>query len=298
MAIAAKHKQTIHHKRTRGQHHKRDEHYLKAYHPYLPLLLLVIVALAINIFWTAQTKVLGASTTMTTQELLVDTNQERSRQHETDLAINSKLSAAAQAKANDMVNRDYWAHNTPDGKTPWAFLKNSGYTYQIAGENLAHGFLNAHSVVAGWMNSPEHRENLLNDDYEEVGFGIATSDNFQGKGKTTLVVALYATPDSSATASAAGQAGNGIGTFASAQTYRPVSRIELLSGGRAPWIFASLVVATMFAATIFIVRHAKAWHRLLARGEDFVLHHRTLDFIVVSVVLLGVIMTRTSGFIG
>lgn len=295
MAISPQRKQNIQHKRRSGRHHKHDDHYLKAYHPYLPLLLLVIISLAINVFWTSQTKVLGASTTMSAQQLLIDTNQERSREHESDLTLDQKLSAAAQAKANDMAARDYWSHTTPEGKTPWNFVKNSGYAYQVAGENLAYGFLDSQGVVTGWMNSAEHRANLLNEDFEEVGFGIATSENYQGKGRSTIVVAMYGTPQSSGVV---GAADAGVGTFASTQSFKSVSRIELLSGGRAPWIFAAFVVATMAGATIIVVRHAKAWHRLLARGEAFVLRHKTVDLVVLSVVMIGVIMTRGSGFIG
>lgn len=297
MAISTPRKQSIHHKRTRGQHHKRDHHYLKPYHPYLPLMLLVILALGINLVWTTRTTALNASASLSASELLVSTNAERQRNHETSLTIDPRLSAAAQAKVNDMVSQNYWAHNSPQGKTPWTFVKKSGYSYHIAGENLAYGFSDARGVVNGWMNSPEHRANLLNEGFEEVGFGIAAAENFQGKAKTTVVVAMYATPQSSAgLVGPAGDAG-GIGTFASAQPTRTVSRIQLLGGSQAPWSLLIVVTLTMAGAAILIIRHARAWHRLLVQGEEFVLHHKVFDLAVLTIVLAGILLTRAGGFI-
>jgi len=290
MSLTTPHKQSINHKRVRGQHHKQDHHYLKAYHPYLPLLLLVIVGLAINIFWTSQTKVLGATTAVSTVQLLQATNAERASNHEQNVTLNSELSAAAQAKANDMVGRNYWSHNTPDEQTPWTFIKSSGYSYRLAGENLAYGFSDAPSVVTGWMNSPEHRANILNNGYQDVGFGIASADNFQGKGRATVVVAMYAAPQSSQAVLGAATSDTG--------PYRTVSRVQMFTGGSAPWSFAVLAALTVLAAAIFLLRHALAWHKLLVRGEAFVLHHKTIDLVILSLLLLGVIMTRTTGFIG
>jgi uncharacterized protein YkwD len=295
MAIAQPRRETIHHKRAHGKHHKQDEHYLKAYRPYLPLLLLVIIALAINIVWTSHTRTLNTNVSMSPVELLSGTNAQRVRDHESNLALNSKLSAAAQAKANDMVERDYWSHVTPDGKTPWTFLKGSGYQYRLAGENLAYGFLDSGSVITAWMNSPEHRANVLNDDYEEVGFGVATSSDFQGSGRATVVVAMYGTPQS---AKATATIPSGFASTVDLQPYRTVSRIQMLSGGYAPWSLSVLIALTMLAASIFALRHAFAWHRLLVRGEAFVIKHKVLDLLVINLVLIGLILSRSAGFIG
>ena len=296
MALTAPHKQTIHRRRSRGQHHKRDQHYLKPYHPYLPLLLLVLVALGLNLLWSSQSKVLGATSAISSSQLLTATNVQRSTHGITGLTIDDRLDAAAQAKANDMVDRDYWSHDTPDGASPWHFVERSGYAYQIAGENLAYGFRDSNSVISGWMNSAEHRANTLSKNYTQVGFGIATSQNYLGKGPSTIVVAFYAAPQ--AQPGAAGLNGGTVGTFASANAPRVVSRIELLSAGRAPWSLAALILVSMSAGLIFITRHARAWHRLVVKGENFVLHHKSLDLVVLSIVLLGIIMTRSTGFIG
>ncbi len=295
MALTTQRKPAMHHKKASGAHHRHSKHYLKTYSPYLPLLLLVIVGLAINTFWTSHARVLGAATSLTSNQLLQDTNLERSKQQVSDLALNPKLNAAAQAKANDMVQRDYWSHNAPDGTTPWSFVQSNGYAYQSAGENLAYGFMNAQMIITGWMNSPQHRANVLNSNYQDIGFGITTAENFQGKGPTTVVVAMYGQPESSTLAVTATVSGTS--STATNQPFRNVSRIQMLTGGAAPWSFAVLSILTFAALALLVFRHALAWHRMIVKSEDFVLSHKLLDVIVVSVLVVGFILTRTAGFI-
>jgi hypothetical protein len=131
---------------------------------------------------------------MSRSNLLTATNSQRTSNGSTPLTINSKLNASAQAKANDMVVRDYWSHNTPDGKEPWVFIDAQGYVYTKAGENLAYGFSSSNETVIGWMNSPSHRANLLDTVFTEVGFGFANSANFVGTGNETIIVAHYGKP--------------------------------------------------------------------------------------------------------
>ena len=66
-----------------------------------------------------------------------------------------------------MIAKNYWAHNAPDGASPWSFFKNVGYRYLYAGENLARDFGDSASVVNAWMNSPTHRDNLLSGRYRK-----------------------------------------------------------------------------------------------------------------------------------
>src|SRR6185369_9999820 len=107
------------------------------------------------------------------------------------LQLNDQLAAAAQAKANDMARRGYWSHVTPDGKQPWSFVEASGYQYEAAGENLAYGFGSSDEVMTAWMHSPEHRANILNSVYQDVGFATANVPNYRGTGPETIVVAMY-----------------------------------------------------------------------------------------------------------
>ncbi len=133
--------------------------------------------------------VLGNSVDVSTQELLLLTNQKRQEQNLAPLSLNEDLTLAASLKANDMFEKDYWAHNGPDGVTPWNFIKRAGYLYVYAGENLARGFSTSANIVDAWMASPSHKANVLSPKYHEVGFAIK-------KGKllgeeTTLVVEMF-----------------------------------------------------------------------------------------------------------
>lgn len=130
--------------------------------------------------------VLGTSVNISTQELVSLTNKKRAEAGLAPLSLSGELSNAAAAKASYMLEKDFWAHVAPDGTTPWFFIKNSGYEYQYAGENLARGFSTADEVVNAWMESPTHRENLLSPNYKDIGFAV-TAGNLTGA-DTVLVV--------------------------------------------------------------------------------------------------------------
>jgi hypothetical protein len=158
------------------------------------MLLIIGVGFIVNSLWTNQTNVLSYATSVSAVTLLQETNTQRTQQNIGALALNNKLSQAAQDKANDMAVRNYWSHVTPEGAQPWQFISAVGYEYTLAGENLAYGFATSSDTVAGWMNSSAHRDNLLKSGYKEVGFGIANVPNYQDAGEQTIVVAMYATP--------------------------------------------------------------------------------------------------------
>ncbi len=173
--------------------HKRNDyrpHLIRRYG--LMTVLALVVGMQLTYNFTNTGSVLGKVTTITSSALLADTNSERAKNHLTALTLNSNLSAAATAKAQDMIARGYWSHNAPDGTEPWHWIEQSGYNYQEAGENLAKDFSTADATVGAWMDSPSHRDNLLKASYADVGFGIANG-KMNGK-KTTVVVAFYAKP--------------------------------------------------------------------------------------------------------
>lgn len=105
---------------------------------------------------------------------------------------NPTLDTAAYLKAKHMMENGYFAHYSPDGVTPWYWLDISGYGYRMAGENLAIGFLESDQVHSAWMDSPTHKKNILNPEFQEMGIAVV-KDNFQGK-ETTLVVQFFGTP--------------------------------------------------------------------------------------------------------
>jgi hypothetical protein len=176
----------------------------RVYWPYIPLVLAISLLLGIgasggNLQAYVRHpggRVLSYATSKTISGLLADTNASRAANGVASLNLNSRLDAAAQASADDMAARDYWSHNTPEGNPPWIWVNAQGYSYQKLGQNLATGFSDEQSTINGWMNSPPHRENLLDPAFTDVGFGFANNPNYTaaGGGPMTIVVAFYGEP--------------------------------------------------------------------------------------------------------
>ena len=80
-------------------------------------------------------------------------NQERNKNGLSSLKIDSEVQRVARIKAQDLVNNNYFAHESPTYGTPFNMLKNFGISYKSAGENLAGNSSNSGAVTA-WMNSP------------------------------------------------------------------------------------------------------------------------------------------------
>ena len=136
--------------------------------------------------------VLGTFSDISTQQLLLLTNEKRQENGSPPLTINENLSQAAANKASDMLGKGYWAHIAPDGTTPWVFIKSAGYNYIYAGENLARGFYSASDVINAWMVSSEHRKNMLSSNYQNVGFSVSTG-NLNGEDTVLIVEMLGST---------------------------------------------------------------------------------------------------------
>ncbi len=297
MALATRPKRdSAAHRKRSGKHHRHTDSYRKHYWPYIPMLLIVGLGLVFNSVWS-KSDVLGAADNFSASSLLTATNERRAQDNDRPLALNQQLNAAAQAKADDMAARNYWSHDSPDGKTPWAFINGAGYSYKSAGENLAYGFGDAGQVVAGWMNSPSHRANLLGDQYKDVGFGVAQVADFQGQGPTTIVVAEYGTPaDTAQPLTVAGTGSPGVPT-AAAPTTQPVSRIQLLTDGQAIWSTAIVSALAGAAVALFIVRHGLHFRRMVVAGEHFVTNRPLLDISLVFVGTMAFIFMQASGTI-
>ena len=107
------------------------------------------------------------------------------------LAENTNLVQFAQVKGEDMITRDYFAHDTPEGKRPWQWINRAEYDYVYAGENLAMDFTSAEVVHAAFMKSPSHRKNILNPNYKEAG--IAVIDGELNGHATVLLVEFFGT---------------------------------------------------------------------------------------------------------
>lgn len=165
------------------------------------LALIFVTQIAYNFVTDGRFGVLGRESNITISELVQQTNEQRLTAGAGTLTVNETLSKAAFMKAQDMFSNDYWAHNSPTGVTPWKWLADVDYAYDVAGENLAKNFPNAATTVKAWMDSESHRKNMLDGRYKEVGFAVVDG-TLEGK-QTTLVVAYYGLPaDNSKVASA------------------------------------------------------------------------------------------------
>ena len=108
------------------------------------------------------------------------------------LKINPVLVLAAELKAQDMALKNYFAHTSPEGLSPWYWFDKAGYNFAYAGENLAIDFSESANVNAAWMNSPGHRANILNKNFTEIG--IATAKGYYQGRETIFVVQLFGKP--------------------------------------------------------------------------------------------------------
>lgn len=147
-------------------------------------LTLTIISFNIGIF--------GFAHAASTNELINEANTDRTQSGLTVLNISDKLTVAAQAKAKDMFNHGYFAHISPQGKTPWDFMTEVSYNYAYAGENLAIGYTNNQELNSAWMNSPTHRENILDKNFSEIGMAVVNG-NYEGS-QTTIVVQMFGAP--------------------------------------------------------------------------------------------------------
>jgi uncharacterized protein YkwD len=183
----------------RHKNRHRKAHLLSTTAIVIYLSLFVFIQLGFASIKQVQPGVLGTTSKITRQQIIDLTNKEREKNGSQELKENSQLDKAAEDKARNMFEENYWAHNSPKGETPWVWIKNDGYDYVYAGENLARGFYNSNDVVAAWMASKEgHKENLLSTNFQEIG--IAVEDGTLNGEKTTLVVQMFGSQTAGAVA--------------------------------------------------------------------------------------------------
>ncbi len=176
--------------------YQTNNHRAKALHPDAMLVYILLLALfnfSFRYLHSQFPSVLGYATDIRLSDLLNLTNQQRTAVGLSQLRLNDKLSVAAAQKAQDMFSNNYWSHTSPQGKTPWVFITDSGYQYTMAGENLAKNFSDSRGVVEAWMASPTHKENIVKPGYQDVGFAIVNGV-LNGE-ETTLVVQMFGASD-------------------------------------------------------------------------------------------------------
>lgn len=91
--------------------------------------------------------------------------------------VNARLATAARLHSADMARQDYFSHTSLDGRTPWDRIRAQGYAYGSA-ENIAAGYPTAAAVMAGWMNSPGHKANILNCSNIALGVGLGRGGSY------------------------------------------------------------------------------------------------------------------------
>ena len=300
------------------------------------LVLVLGIQTAAQMQLTQDGQVLGYASNITQGGLLSETNAQRSANGLPALDINSKLNSAAQAKANHMIQYDYWSHNAPDGTTPWFFIDNTGYLYTVAGENLAYGFDTSSGTVSGWMASPGHRANILHTDYEDVGFGIADGEDFQG-GPNTVVVAHYADPvapaedpvpaapvepapppaEPAVESETAVAEEEPVAEEAAEEPAPPpietpsiapepvtnapsestrITNLQALIRGDAHWSLYATIILLLSVAAIYAYRHVLFIHNVVIRGEKYVASHPLLEASLIYIAL-WLILNSTHGVI-
>ncbi|MBB4889573.1 uncharacterized protein YkwD [Streptomyces netropsis] len=107
-------------------------------------------------------------------EVVTLTNAERTAAGLRPLAVDPRLTAAAQGHSTDMVGRDFYSHTTPEGREPWDRAAAAGCPHRGIGENIACGQRSPVDVLRGWMDSPGHRANILTPHFTHIGIGYAT----------------------------------------------------------------------------------------------------------------------------
>lgn len=270
----------------------------RVYWPYLPVVIVIGLMLgfgnrngalsqAISLAQPDQT-----AQSITTSQLLAKTNHLRSQAGLTQLSGSPKLAVAAEAKANDMAKRNYWSHDTPEGTPPWLFVNRQDYSYQKLGENLAAGFSDESATVNAWLASSTHRQNMLDKDFSEVGFGTATSRDFSaaGGGPMIITVAYYAKPGTSAAGAVAVK-----GAVTESKTsHAQLALASLPIAGLATNLVTFTAVAALF---IWLTRHIRSIRLAVSKGEKFVIRHPLFDVGLLIIVALAYILSRTAGII-
>ncbi|MBR1735811.1 MAG: hypothetical protein IJ736_02180 [Firmicutes bacterium] len=124
---------------------------------------------------TPQTPQVSQNNSSYAKQVLDLVNNERAKNGLSPLVLDNALSSVAQAKSEDMMNKNYFSHTSPTYGSPFDMMKQFGISYTYAGENIAKGQKTPEQVVNAWMNSEGHRANILNKNFTKMGLGYAAS---------------------------------------------------------------------------------------------------------------------------
>jgi len=111
------------------------------------------------------------------KEIFALINEQRKANGLAELQIDDELQNVARLKAQDMVDNDYFAHQSPTYGSPFDMMKNNQIVYKTAGENIAGNSDNKKAVEA-WLNSESHKDNILNNSYNYTGVAVVSSSKY------------------------------------------------------------------------------------------------------------------------
>jgi len=170
---------------------KNRSHNLKTKNIFTVLIFVLILAFALSL-GTMIVKNTGLLASIRSAFLVSFANEDREKQNISTLTVNPLLVEAAQKKANDMAEKSYFAHTSPEGLSPWYWIQSVGYDYVYAGENLAVNFEDSEDVHNAWIASESHKKNIFNQHFTEIG--IATAEGFYKGEEATFVVQMFGRP--------------------------------------------------------------------------------------------------------
>lgn len=121
----------------------------------------------------------STTTAMTTDEKEVFDliNNQRTPNGLSALKLDTETLRVARIKAQDMVDNNYFSHNSPTYGSPFQMLNSFKISYKTAGENIAGNSSNS-SAVTAWMNSSGHKANILNSSFNYTGIGVVKSSKY------------------------------------------------------------------------------------------------------------------------
>jgi uncharacterized protein YkwD len=149
---------------------------------------LTLPAVATAVEPASRPSALGASD-ITAESILTAMNEYRAKYQLEPLRSELRLTSAAEDRMRDMEDLGYWAHESPDGRSPFFWVRYRAYRFSMVGENLARGYETATVLVESWMDSPGHRSNILGVQYRDVGIAVidgATTGRSPGRSVVVL----------------------------------------------------------------------------------------------------------------
>lgn len=242
-----------------GTHHRAHALSVGALFVYLQLL--VVISAGIYLVRLTSPAILGTAT-FSAQQVIDLTNKKRAENNLPALSASPLLEAAAKAKAANMFAENYWAHFAPSGKTPWFFITGAGYKYLYAGENLARDFSDPTSTVNAWMNSPSHRENILDRNFKEIGVAVENGKLTGREG--ILVVQMFGASNAPQVAQNPSSESPTGPNSTQQLALTPSSSATVLASRQFPiskgvsLVLVGFIFLLFFIETVFLIRKARA----------------------------------------